>query len=203
MNKLIKLFKLLKHPRELRTALSTQLAILEQGAGFVFGGLTPAEECEVVRLIETAQQYPGPVIEFGTLFGITTKLMASVADASQRVITIDNFCWNPFGLTPKLHEIFTRKILREELESNKVELVVSGSREFRGSYNRESPAMIFLDADHSYAAVKEEIAWAKSLGIPLICGHDYQNDRFGVTQAVDEEFPEGVEFAGMVWWKEQ
>ena len=203
MNKLTKLFKLLKHQRELRAALSTQLSVIEEGEGFALGGLTSVEEETIVKLVKSAMQYPGPILEFGTLFGITTKLMASVVSEKQKVITVDNFCWNPFGLTPELHETFTRKILRGELESDKVVLVVAGSEEFRVAYSGDVPAMVFFDADHSYAAVKYEIGWAKALGVPLICGHDYRNERFGVTQAVDEEFPEGVEFSGMVWWKEQ
>jgi hypothetical protein len=202
MNRLTKLLKLVKHQRELRAALSTQLSVIEEGENFALGGLTQIEEEAIVKLVQKANQFPGPIIEFGTLFGITTKLMVSVADESQRVVTVDNFCWNPFGLTPELHEIFTRKILRVELESQKLELIVAGSEEFRKGYSGEKPAMVFFDADHSYAAVKEEIQWAKAIGVPLICGHDYRNECFGVTQAVDEEFPDGVEFSGMVWWKQ-
>ncbi len=202
MNRLTKFCKLLTHQRELRAALSTQLSIIEEGENFALGGLTEIEEAAIVRLVQHAKQYPGPVIEFGTLFGITTKVMASVAAESQRVVTVDNFCWNPFGLTPELHETFTRKILRMELVSGRVELTIAGSAEFRKSYNGEIPSMVFLDADHSYEAVKDEIQWAKSLGVPLISGHDYRNARFGVTQAVDEEFSDGVEFASMVWWKQ-
>jgi len=199
MNRLTKFCKLLTHQRELRAALSTQLSVIEEGENFALGGLSQVEEESIVKLVHKAKQFSGPIIEFGTLFGITTKLMASVAADSQRIITIDNFCWNPFGLTPQLHETFTRKILRVELESGTVELAVSGSEEFRKGYNGEIPAMVFLDADHSYAAVKEEIIWAKALGVPLICGHDYRNELFGVTQAVDEEFPDGVHSEGMVW----
>ena len=59
--------------------------------------------------------------------------------------------------------------------------------------------MVFFDADHRYEAVKEEIAWALTAGVPSICGHDYGNALFGVTKAVDEAFPDGVETAGMCW----
>lgn len=202
MSRIQKIIKLLKHQRELRAVLSTQLLVIEEGENFALGGLTHVEEMEIIKLVQKAKQFSGPIIEFGTLFGITTKLMASVAAESQRIVTVDNFCWNPFGLTLQLHETFTRKILRVELRSGVVELIVSGSEDFRSNYTGEIPSMVFFDADHSYAAVKEEIQWAKSLGVPLICGHDYRNARFGVTQAVDEEFPDGVESQGMVWWKQ-
>jgi hypothetical protein len=68
-----------------------------------------------------------------------------------------------------------------------------------GDEARPAPALVFLDADHSYAAVRDEIAWAKSLSVPVIAGHDYGNPRFGVTRAVNEAFPEGVAVHGTVW----
>ncbi|MDA3924617.1 MAG: class I SAM-dependent methyltransferase [Kiritimatiellae bacterium] len=197
MKRLIKILRLLKNQRSFRAALSTQLVFFKEGESYALGGLTTEEERQIVQLVKAAGRHTGPIIEIGTLFGLTTSLMAAVADKSQRVISVDNFCWNPVGLTPAMHEYFTRKILRTELESYRVELVVSGSEEFRSCYRGEIPAMVFCDADHSYSAVKEEIQWAKVLGVPLICGHDYRNNRFGVTQAVDEEFPEGVEFSGV------
>ena len=41
----------------------------------------------------------------------------------------------------------------------------------------------------------------KAAGVRLIMGHDYRNPspRFGVTRAVDEAFPSGVDVTGMVW----
>jgi hypothetical protein len=59
---------------------------------------------------------------------------------------------------------------------------------------------VFLDADHSYAAVRDEIAWARGLGVPLIAGHDYGVAKFGVTRAVEEAFsPGSVTVGGTVW----
>ena len=77
--------------------------------------------------------------------------------------------------------------------------MVEDSECFRKNYRGTCPSLVFLDADHSYAAVRDEIAWAKALGVPMICGHDYGNARFGVTRAVDEAFHEGVQVTGMVW----
>lgn len=199
MHKVKQLVTALKWHRQVRAALSTQLSLLEDPTVFALGGMTDEEEARIAELVRAASD--GPVIEFGTLFGLTTGLMASVARAGQVIVTVDNFCWNPFGLTPALHEAFTRKILRGELASGRVELRVCDSASFRREYAGPRPALVFLDADHTYEAVRDEIAWAKGLGVPLICGHDYGNPRFGVTRAVDEAFPEGVEVQGMVWVK--
>lgn len=205
MHKMLQLIKALKWQREVRAAVSTHLTLLENPTLFALGGLTEEEETAVRSFVRACGRSSagdaeaGPVVEFGTLFGLTTRLLAAEAGGRRAVITVDNFCWNPFGLPPALHETFTRKILRGELAAGTVTLCAGDSEAFRRAYRGPRPAMVFLDADHSYEAVRDEIAWAKGLGVPLICGHDYGNPRFGVTRAVDEAFPDGVDVCGSVW----
>ncbi len=205
MHKMLQLIKALKWQRQVRAAVSTQLSLLENPTVFALGGMTDEEEGAISALVRECVSASagladsGPIVEFGALFGLTTKLLAAEACGRRPVITVDNFCWNPFGLTPALHEAFTRKILRGELASGQVALRVCDSASFRREYAGPRPALVFLDADHSYEAVRDEIAWAKGLGVPLICGHDYGNPRFGVTRAVDEAFPAGVDVYGSVW----
>lgn len=195
-------FRALKWQRQVRQAVSTQLKLLENPSLFALGGLTEEEEASLLAIVTEAAARPGPVIEFGTLFGLTTQLIAAAAAAGQRVITVDNFCWNPFGLPPSLHESFARKVLRRELESGRVELAVASSEAFRAAYAGPPPALVFLDADHSYAAVRDEIAWAKLAGAAVIAGHDYGNPRFGVSRAVDEAFAGQVVVRGTLWaWR--
>lgn len=182
------LVRAIRWQREVRQCISTQLDLLEHPSLFALGGLTDEEEEALAGTVRGVSGHPGPVIEFGTLFGLSTRLIAAAAAPTQRVITIDNFCWNPFGLPPGLHEAFARKVLRTELESGRVELVAAASAAFRATYAGPAPALVFLDADHSYAAVRDEIAWAKSVGAAVIAGHDYGHPRFGVTHAVDEAF---------------
>jgi hypothetical protein len=203
-HKLGQCWKALRWQREVRQAVSTQLALLENPTIFAMGGLTDAEEARVAELVRRAAKHDGPIVELGTLFGLTTLLMAAEARSGQPVISIDNFCWNPFGLPPDLHEAFTRKVLRGELATGRVDLVRSASADVRRTWRWPVPALVFLDADHSYAAVRDEIAWAKALGVPIICGHDYGNARFGTTRAVDEAFGGDIEVRGMVWsWERQ
>jgi hypothetical protein len=204
LHKCRQVFRAMKWHRQVRQAISTQLSLLENPSVFALGGLTEAEEDSLATLVKAAADQPGPIIEFGTLFGLTTRLLASVAAADQSVITVDNFSWNPFGLPPSLHQSFTRKVLRSELISGRVDLRVMSSELFRDAYTGPTPAMVFLDADHSYAAVRDEIAWAKRLGAGVITGHDYGNTRFGVTRAVDEAFSTGLSVRGAIWsWKER
>ena len=205
MRRIKQLIRLIKYQRQIRALVSTQLSILENDSAFALGGLTEEEEGGVRALVASYEkaEKPSCVVEFGTLFGITTALIAQHKPAGMKVITVDNFCWNPFGLTPKMHRDFTRRILRPQIVQGDVELVEMDSKTFRDTYKGETPCMVFLDADHSYKAVRDEIAWAKKIGVPLISGHDYGNPKFGVTRAVDEAFPCGVQTCGTVWWNQK
>ena len=62
---------------------------------------------------------------------------------------------------------------------------------------------VFIDADHSYESVKQDIeAWlpkVRSGGI--LAGHDYSIHHKGVKRAVQERFSERFKVAdGKVWW---
>lgn len=65
--------------------------------------------------------------------------------------------------------------------------------------------LVFLDADHSYEAVRDDI-WAWALHVKpggILCGHDYGVKAFpGVKRAVDEIFGEqNVNVVGRcIWW---
>ncbi|MFO0967978.1 MAG: class I SAM-dependent methyltransferase [Gemmataceae bacterium] len=60
--------------------------------------------------------------------------------------------------------------------------------------------MVFVDADHSHAAVLEDIALAQALLRPggLLCGHDYGQYE-GVTRAVNGNFPAVANPVGSIW----
>jgi predicted O-methyltransferase YrrM len=61
---------------------------------------------------------------------------------------------------------------------------------------------IFIDADHSYEAVRADIAaWRRRL-VPggLIAGHDYDAHWPGVMRAVDEAYPGRLRGAGSIWY---
>ena len=191
---------LLRNWRQAKSTFSTLAHLYALGDHRLdaLGGLTREEMDGLARW---AQDVPagGTIVEVGTLFGLTTIELARRAPEGVKVVTVDNFCWNPFGLPPAHHAGFTRRILAPWIEMGKVELVQADSEAFRKNLG-SVPSMVFFDADHSYEVVRDEIAWAKPLGVKIICGHDYANAHFGVTRAVDEAFPQGVETAGM-WWK--
>ena len=191
-----RLVTLVKHWREAKTVLSTLSYLYGDSAVSMdaLGGLTEEEMRAVVGW--ATEDIGMTVVEIGTLFGLTAREL-SCWIAGGRVVAVDNFSWNPFGLPPKIHEEFTRRILR----GSKVELVNCSSEDWRKQVTGKTD-MIFFDADHRYEAVKAELEWAKAAGIRIISGHDYgnPNTRFGVTRAVDEVFgKDNVEVVGMCW----
>lgn len=200
-----KLWLLMNHRHEVRMALSSVLRYAHctecDAYAEVLGGLTDEEIAGLVTWLPDN----GTFVEFGTLFGLTAKAVAA-AKPNLKIVAVDNFSWNPFGLPPAVHEAFTRRILANEIVSGQVQILKTDSKAFREQVGsaRSLGAIdaIFLDALHQYEPVKEEIAWAKKIGVKIIAGHDYNNPSpvFGVTRAVDEAFGrERIEVVGMCW----
>ena len=185
---------LLRNFGRVRNALSF-LASVYGGDGVqdAIGGLTEEEKSGLVKWIGESRR----VVEIGTLFGFTAKRI--VAETQAKVIAVDNFSWNPFGMPANLHETFTREILAIELKSGRVELVRTDAQEFLKTLRDVD--FVFLDGDHRYEAVKAEIELVKSAGVKMIAGHDYGNALFGVTRAVEETLGKPDEVVGMCWLK--
>ena len=128
-----------------------------------------------------------PIIEIGTLFGFSTTVITLFKHAQQRLITVDNFSWNPLGLSPEAHFAATSNRLKEAVAQHAVQIVRMDKDAFYRGYDGPPPAVFFCDADHSYEATKADILWAKSVGATVICGDDYDHPfQRGTAQAVDE-----------------
>ncbi len=137
---------------------------------------------EITRKLNTNR----PIIEIGTLFGRSTRVIAENMRKKQELLTVDIFCWNPCGLTNEHHKRIAKISLADTIEKLNVKIVVVDKKKFYEEYKGPSPEMVFLDADHSYEATKEDIDWALSVGADVICGHDYVENMPGVVKAVDE-----------------
>lgn len=192
-----KFLLLWKYRKEVRAALGRQIALLEEdSAAQSLGGLTDEEIRALLQWLPSS----GVFVEFGTLFGLTVKAVA-MHKPNLKIIAVDNFSWNPFGLPPGLHERFTRSILANEIATGQIEIVRSSSQEFRERC-RIVPDAVFFDAQHQYEAIKDELMWSTNRGIKTISGHDYGNSNplFGVTRAVDEAFAKKrIAVVGMCW----
>ena len=128
-----------------------------------------------------------PIVEIGTLFGFSTLVMTMFKAPTQRLITVDNYSWNPLGLRPEVHYQLTHNRLQEAIAQHGVEQLRMGKDEFYKTYSGPPPALFFCDADHSYEATRDDIEWAKSVGATIICGDDYDHPiQRGTAQAVDQ-----------------
>jgi predicted O-methyltransferase YrrM len=148
--------------------------------------LNAAEQSLLRDLVEQASRHQGPLVEIGTLIGATTTRMALWKSPRQSIITVDNYCWNPWRLSPDLHHALAAQVLFSTVASNQVEHVRMDKGEFFRTYNGPAPALVFLDAWHTYEETKADIQWARRVGASIICGHDYCEQFPGVIQAVDE-----------------
>ena len=140
----------------------------------------------IQHLVLESRKYPGPIIEIGTLIGITTTTMALAKAPNQKIITVDVYCWNPWGLTPDSHEALASQVLHYLVETGQVERIRSCKNEFFKNYRGPAPSMVFLDAWHDYEETKKDIAWARRVGAKIIAGHDYCDEFPGVKRIVDE-----------------
>lgn len=162
------------------------------------GSVQPNEADLLRKLVERANGFPGPMIEIGALFGMTTVKMARWKAPGKPLVAVDNFAWNPLGLTPAEHQELTRAVLAYLIDTGEVSITVSGKNEFYDAYTGPTPALVFLDAIHDYEETKRDIDWALRCGAKVICGHDYSAEFPGVQQAVDEAGGP-AELAGTLW----
>ncbi|MEM9588315.1 MAG: class I SAM-dependent methyltransferase [Planctomycetota bacterium] len=145
------------------------------------------EEWELLsELIAEVADSDGPIVEIGVLAGRTTQRIASVKRPSQKIVAVDNFCWNGWGLAPEEHWSLVKLSLGYLCDTGHVEIHKVDKTEFFESYDGPEPALVFADAMHDYEGTKEDLLWAKSVGAKIVCGHDYCEKFPGVIQIVDE-----------------
>lgn len=143
-------------------------------------------ESRALGELVAALEGPGPIVEIGTLFGWSTRVMVLFKDPERKLITVDSFEWNPFMLPAAVHQEATRKALGEATERYGVEVLSQDKAEFYRTYSGPPPALVFLDAIHSYEETAKDIQWATAAGAAVICLHDYSPKHPGVMRAVDE-----------------
>ena len=195
MKRIRQLWTLARHFGRVRNSLSTLADLYSGGTEqSALGGLTAEEIDWLSGRVRAAGAKT--VVEIGTLFGFTARRIRR--DCPQtRVIAVDNFCWNPFGLPADAHERFARSVL----DGSGVELV-NGDAEAYLADRLAGAEVVCLDGDHRYEAVRREIELVRRSGARWLSGHDYGNPLFGVTRAVDEAFGRSDATGGMCWIKE-
>lgn len=132
-------------------------------------------------------QTEGPIVEIGTLFGWSTRVISLFINSDRELISVDNYSWNPFNLPPDMYFELTNTVLADLISAGQLQLLKMSNVDFYNTYSGPAPALIFIDADHEYEAVKLDIQGAMKLGAKVICGHDYDEKKCpGVVKAVNE-----------------
>src|SRR5436305_1190694 len=154
---------------------------------FVTSGQIFLEEARFLAELTREARGNRPIIEIGTLFGSSTKVMLINKDPLQPLIAVDLFCWNPAELSEVQHYTVTTLGLHTFAgQHSGLSIIREDKNEFYRAYDGPPPALVFFDAAHNYEETRTDIKWAKASGASIICGHDYVSDWPGVIKAVNE-----------------
>lgn len=128
--------------------------------------------------------------EIGACFGYYSEILCKNIPGL-KLIAIDN--WNNNANTKRemtLH-MSGEKVTREKLAPYGATVIKKDSMEAVKDIPDESLDFVFIDADHSYKAVRDDIQeWSKKVRKGgIVSGHDYyvfKSGKGGVIKAVDE-----------------
>lgn len=153
------------------------------------------------------------LLEVGSWAGRTALAMARASDDYLlRVFCVDHWHGSPNDITLELARRHTPEQVFRTFCANAGELLFKRIFPCRGSslewaaiWRQGLPTLdlVFLDGDHDYQAVREDIlAWRPHVRPGgILCGHDYGLPQFtGVTSAVDELLPDRRTGGNSLWW---
>lgn len=144
------------------------------------------ERKELIEWVIGTADVPGPVVETGTLFGFSTMALCEGVLRSgvrKKIYTVDNYSWNPFGVPMYRHRMITRQNLAMAQSLTDLVIVDSSADDFYKNFS-ETPSFAFIDGNHSYESVTEDLIYFRNIGTKAISGHDY--DFPDVSKAVRE-----------------
>jgi hypothetical protein len=156
-------------------------------------------ETELAALKEFAS-ISDSVVEIGSWKGRSTKeLLENCKGTVYAVDTWEGSKEDISGMIAKEQDIFS-EFMKNVGDYSNLKILkgksVDIAEKFEGSVD-----MVFIDADHSYEAVKADIeAWLPKCK-KIFCGHDYSLAFPGVLKAVNEKFDIKYK-ADTLWWVE-
>ena len=164
----------------------------------------------------------GTFVEIGTWMGYSTSILSRNARVcGSKVITIDTFDGAGSHLEKVANENNIEALATEALKKHgcldNVTIVEANSREYVHTIAGESLDLVFLDGDHRYSSISQDIDlwWPKIKNGGILCGHDYNGKVFkeeyieqdfveekhhGVCKAVSERFEDVTTFEDSSIW---
>jgi len=138
----------------------------------------------------------GKIVELGAWKGKSSAFLVVEAYNKSPKIEIhivDTWGGNPFdGSQDQSTDLYNKFISNMSLLARPYQAHRMKTNEAVGLFKDESLDAVFIDADHSYEAVKLDIQnWMPKVRKGgILAGHDYNSAWMGVVRAVDEIFPE-------------
>ena len=144
----------------------------------------------------------GKIVELGAWKGRSSAFLVVEAynkSPKIEVHIVDTWGGNPFdGSEDQSTDAYSKFISNMSLLARPYQAYRMTTNEAVGFFKDESLDAVFIDADHSYEAVKMDIKnWMPKVRKGgILAGHDYSSAWSGVIRAVDEIFPdsEKIEF---------
>jgi hypothetical protein len=150
------------------------------------------------ELVKTAEDAPGPFVQFGTLLGDTISSICLWKSATKEAVAVDLDDANPWQLPAAAYRALVAQALKYLLATGQVTHRVTSVRNFFTAHSSPPPALVFINYARSYEEVREIIQWARTVGASTIAGRGYDGGNPGVMRAVDEcGGPDRLE--GSVW----
>lgn len=172
--------------------------LLERASAIGIENLMHCEEAE--RLCDLACNRD--VLEVGSYKGFSSWVMAITAKS---VTACDTFAAATDGQRQTGETTTLDDFLRATARFTHVLHYQMTSEEAGRALDSQTYDLIFIDADHSYESVRDDIQrwWPKLRSGGVFCGHDYGHSAYpGVQQAFDEAFgpaPEGTTLITLRW----
>ncbi|GAA5520555.1 class I SAM-dependent methyltransferase [Aliifodinibius salicampi] len=154
--------------------------------GIAYSGLMTVDEARFLSTLVQRTSEEDPIIEIGTLFGFSTMVVTINKSKAQKLITVDNYSWNPHNISPVAHKLATASRLQDASSNHNVEILNKSKNDFYNEYSGPIPGLFFCDANHEYESTLDDLRWARQVGAKIICGHDYKSKFPGVKKAVKE-----------------
>jgi hypothetical protein len=162
------------------------------------GWMTPEE----LQFLYMTAKGVNSVLEIGSWRGRSTHALLS--GCKGRVTAVDHFkgsaqSGDATNWLAKESDIY-KEFMDNVGNFSNLRVIKASSKGAREILKEEVFDMIFIDGEHSYEAVKEDIALWKDKAKVILCGHDYCSAWIPVQQAVDESIvKDGV--VGSIWFK--
>jgi len=128
------------------------------------------------------------IAEVGIRQGLTTRTIIKLFETNiDEYWAIDK--WEKTELYPSAHRDY-RRVCVWMIRFPALRAVKMQSKQAALMFPSDYFDVVFIDADHSYKAVKKDIRWWFPVIKPggILCGHDYCKECPGVIEAVDEAF---------------